>query len=330
MKANRFIVPFLLTSMVFSATSVYAENTEYPFGISPEEVTIYTRPDHMYTSLEDYSDNIIYDLPYCGENSTDSQILHLVLPSDEFKKEEKLPLLVFIHGGGWSVLNSVDHMVSYTGEGALWALERGYAVAFVDYTLLDENTKAMPNQVYEVKAAIRYLRSVADTYQLDPDKIAVMGESAGGHLVDMLGTTIGEDEYEHEEYGNMEYSSDVQAVVAQYSVSDLSSLTQVIDLTYGVDSSTLDESQLQEYIQESSPLAHIDGNEPPFFIEAGLEDTEVPYTQSCSLYDAVMMNNEDSPSELHLFPGMDHAVTWFQSEENAKLYLDWLDAVFER
>lgn len=330
MKKQRLFVAALAAGMLFSTSSVYAESSEYPFGIAPDEVTIYTRPDHMYTALEGYSDNIIYDLPYCGEDSTESQILHLVLPSDEQKKEEKTPLLVFIHGGGWSVLNSQDHMVSYTGEGALWALERGYAVAFVDYTLLDEDTLAMPNQIYEVKAAIRYLRSVADEYQLDSEKIAVMGESAGGHLVDMIGTTIGETEYDLEDYGNMEYSSDVQAVIAQYSVSDLESLPVVIDLAYGVDSSTLSEEELQGYIQESSPLAHIDGNEPPFFIEAGLEDTEVPYTQSCTLYDAVMMNNEDSESELHLFPGMDHAVTWFQSEENANLYLDWLDSVLER
>ena len=50
----------------------------------------------MYTALDEYSDNIVYDLPYCGDNSTESQILHLVFPNEADKKEEKMPLLVFI------------------------------------------------------------------------------------------------------------------------------------------------------------------------------------------------------------------------------------------
>ena len=315
-----------------AAVPANAEETqiEWPFGIAAEDVTVYTRPDHVYTDLEGYSDRIIYDLPYCGENSTGSQILHLVLPDEQDQKEEKMPLLMFIHGGSWSVLNSADHCVAYTGEAALWALKRGYAVAFVDYTLVDAEHKGMPNQIYEVKAALRYLRSAAEEYNLDPDKFAAMGESAGGHLADMLGTTIGETQYDVEEYGNTAYSSDVQAIVAQYSISDIYEMPAVIDKIYAVDSGSLEEEEFEKLVYECSPLEHVDGNEPPFFIEAGLEDTEVPYTQSCSLYNALMKNNEDTETVLYLFPGMDHAVTWFQTEENAALYLDWLDLIFER
>lgn len=291
---------------------------------------MYTRPDHWYTPLENYSHTILFDLPYCGKASTDSQKLHLVLPAEENRAEGKMPILVFIHGGGWAGLNSENHAVAYTGEGALWALERGYAVAFVDYTLVDEEHTGMPNQVYEVKAAIRYLRSIAKENSLDADKIAVMGESAGGHLVNMLGTTIGETEYENEAYGNMEYSSDVQAVISQYSVSDIRNMQAVVDMTYGVESASLDEAELEKKIKECSPLEHINGNEPPFFIEAGLADSEVPYTQSCDLYNAIMINNEGSQTAFYLFPGMEHAVAWFQSEEHAELYLDWLDGIFER
>lgn len=201
-------------SLSMSLPVLAEDTTEWPFGIAPEEVTDYTRPDHVYTSLEGYSDNVVYDLPYCGEGSTEYQKLHLVLPAEENTQDGKLPLLVFVHGGGWSGLNSVDHTVGYTAEGALWALQRGYAVALVDYSIMDEtNTHAMPDQIYEVKAAIRYLRSIAEEYNFDTEKIAVMGESAGGHLVNMIGTTIGETQYDKEELGNIEFSSDVQAVV---------------------------------------------------------------------------------------------------------------------
>ena len=318
LSAGTFIVCIVL-SFVCAAAGAFAAEAG--------EVNIYSGPDHSYSVLSDYSDHITYNLPYCGEGSTDSQRLHLVFPSSGLYEDEKYPVLVFIHGGGWSALNSIDGMVTYTGESALWALQRGYAVAFVDYTLSDADHQAMPNQVFEMKAAVRFLRSVADEYRLDTDRIAVMGESAGGHLANMMGTTIGEEHYEYEAYGNMEYSSDVQAVITQYSVTDLSSLDGCLPLLYGVDPSALSEEETEYYIHEASPLPHVDGNEPPFFIESGLEDGMVPYTQSCSLYNAVMMANKGSNSVLKLFPGIDHGAVWFQTEENASLYLDWLDEV---
>lgn len=92
----------------------------------------------------------------------------------------------------------------------------------------------------------------------------------------------------------------------------------------------MSEEEVQTLVDESSPLSHVDGNEPPFFIEAGLQDTEVAYTNSCDLYNALKMTGNAEETVLHLFPGMDHAVTWFQSEANAELYLDWLDGIFGR
>lgn len=294
------------------------------FAEETSEVSIYDKPkgDARWIDLAMEEYKLVFDLPYCGENSSDSEILHLVLPEDE----NRHPILVFVHGGAWSSNNSKDHKVTFTARAALRAVERGYAVALVDYSLRGKATpSAFPTQIYEVKAAVRYLRSVAEEYNLDSNRIALIGESAGGMLVNIVGTTNGEKQYDFEEYGNMEYSSDVQAVVGQYSMGQTDADT--IIWLCGLEEDQ--EEEIQAMVEFTSALNHVDENDPPFYLEHGLIDTTISYTQSCDLYNALYMAGI-TKSELHLFPGMEHAVSWFQSEENADDYLRWLDNVLER
>lgn len=261
----------------------------------------YERPELDMISLEDYSSNIIYDLKYCGENSTDYQKLHLVLP-DNAGEDDKFPLILFVHGGVWASMNSEDHKVSYVSASVLHALDSGYAVAFVDYSLRNQdNPQALPNQIYEIKAAVRYMRSIADEYNLDSDKFALMGESAGGHLVNITGTTNGESQYDVEEYGNMEYSSDVQAVISQYSFGELNenNIKTLYNL-YDAEEGSYTDEDVQNMIEESSAIYHVDENDPPFYLEHGLADQTVPYTQSCDFYNTLMMAGDDEYTELHL------------------------------
>ena len=76
-------------------------------------------------------------------------------------------------------------------------------------------------------------------------------------------------------------------------------------------------------------LCHIDANDPPFCIEAGSADTTIPYTDSVALYDALVAAGVEN-CEIHIYEGMEHAVTWFQSEAVTDSFLNWLDARFER
>ena len=312
---------------LMASASAAVITTGLPDGI---DAAYFESPESNRIVLEEVVPDaqIIYDLPYCGENSTSYQKLHLLLPGDA--GEEKLPILIVVHGGVWASGNSEeDHRVQVSDGAGLWALDYGYAVALVDYSVKNqENELALPNQIFEIKAAVRYMRSIADEYNLDADRIALLGESAGGHLVNMVGTTNDEPEYDREEYGNIEYSSEVQAVISQYSLGTLKNENDsMLTRLFGVDTAELDKSERNALIAFNSPINHVDENDPPFYLEHGFEDKTVAYTQSCDLYDAMVMAGNENV-ELHLYPGLDHAVAWFQSKEDSEGFMTWLNAIF--
>ena len=145
------------------------------------------------------------DLPYV-ENGHERQKLDLYLPE---KATGPLPVVVWIHGGGWQAGNK-DHCR------ALPFVSKGFAAASINYRL-SQHAK-FPAQIDDCKAAIRWLRAHASQYQLDPNHIGVWGESAGGHLVALLGTTGGK---EFSPPGpNAKQSDKVQAVCDWYGPTD--------------------------------------------------------------------------------------------------------------
>ena len=97
-----------------------------------------------------------------------------------------MPLVVFIHGGGWEHGDKAGDSLNPNNLQLLWD---GYAMASVNYRLAPG--AIWPAQIEDCKAAIRWLRVHADQYGYDASRIAVMGESAGGQLVAMLGATSG-------------------------------------------------------------------------------------------------------------------------------------------
>lgn len=122
----------------------------------------------------------ILDAPYAGTNNP-RQRLDLYLPKVR-QGEKPLPIVVFIHGGA---LRAGDKRGGLTIVAPL--VESGYfAGASVGYRLTGE--AIWPAQIHDCKAAIRWLKANANKYKLDPDRIGVVGTSAGGHLVAMLGT----------------------------------------------------------------------------------------------------------------------------------------------
>ncbi|NIA21582.1 MAG: alpha/beta hydrolase fold domain-containing protein [Anaerolineaceae bacterium] len=138
-------------------------------------------------------------------------LLDLYVPE---KAEGPLPLVVWVHGGGWRAGNKRFCR-------ALPMTRRGYAVASIGYRLSGE--APMPAQIYDCKAAVRWLRAKAGKYNIDPKRIGAWGASAGGHLVALMGTSGGLKDLEGD-LGNADQSSRVQAVCDFFGPSDLISI----------------------------------------------------------------------------------------------------------
>ena len=103
------------------------------------------------------------------------------------KGDGPFPLVVWVHGGAWEA-GSKD------GNPAAVLMDRGFAVASINYRYSKQ--AVFPAQINDCKAAIRWLRANAKKYKIDADHIGVMGASAGGHLVALLGTSGGVKELE--------------------------------------------------------------------------------------------------------------------------------------
>lgn len=131
---------------------------------------------------------------------------------------EASPVVVFIHGGAWRFGDKgiVETVPSFR----IWRdllLRNGFAVASVNYRMVPD--AVFPAQVYDVKAAIRYLNANGRKLGIDPTRIAVAGDSAGGHLALMMGTSVGDPDMEGD-VGLPGVASGVRAVVSYYGVTD--------------------------------------------------------------------------------------------------------------
>jgi acetyl esterase/lipase/catechol 2,3-dioxygenase-like lactoylglutathione lyase family enzyme len=205
------------------------------------------------------------------------QKLDLYLP----KAARALPLIINIHGGAFRMGSKADGVpVEYLGL--------GYAVASIGYRLSGD--AIWPAQIEDCKAAVRWLRANAAKYGLDPDRFAVWGASAGGHLAATVGTAGGVKEFEVGE--NLGVPSRVQAVVDYFGPTDFLQMDahrlpngQVHD---GADSpeSQLVGGALQENkdkVARANPITYVTREAPPFLICHGDADPLVPRHQSVLL-----------------------------------------------
>jgi len=218
-----------------------------------------------------------FDQPYAG-NSNPKQMLDIYLPKQRVD-DKPLPIVVFIHGGGW--VNG--DRKGYVAQASQLAATGKYAAASVGYRLSAEAT--WPQQIYDCKAAIRWIRGHAKELNIDPDKIGVTGSSAGGHLVTLLGVSGGVKELEGDIGENTSQSSRVTCVVNVCGPSDLATPLMQGEAAKNDDPavSGLLGGKVRERLdlaKAASPLTYVTSDAVPIMTVHGTKDLRVNFTNA--------------------------------------------------
>lgn len=234
------------------------------------------------------------------------------------RTKEKKPAVLYFPGGGFT---SADHEKFLEMRYAL--ARAGYAVAACEY-------RAVPNKfpalLEDAKAAVRWMREHASEFGVDADRIGLLGDSAGGYVVQMAGATNGEKNWDVGDF--KEVSSDVQAVVSIYGISDLTTIGEGIGNENVHVSAAVTEALLlngpafkdfagasvnadPQKAKAASPIGHVDGTEPPFLLMHGSGDKVVSPLQSKKMFEA--LQNKKVEAEYVLVRGAGHGdLPWYQ------------------
>jgi acetyl esterase/lipase len=260
-------------------------------------------------------------LTYASRNGVDL-LLDLYLPAQPIRRPA--PVIVFLHGGGWSGGTRT------TGPDFTRYFARdGFAMASIEYRLTPSVT--FPANVEDVRAAVRWLKANAAAHALDPDRICLWGTSAGGHLAAVAalaprGTFDGTD--------NSNQSSAVRCVLDAYGPTRFDVMdaqaqeeratlqTPIVTINVGGgrggrgsvshDDPASPESRLlgapvqsvPDLARAASPITYIGKDGPAFLIMHGLADASVPHGQSVMLHDALKRAGRETT--LRLIDGLPH------------------------
>lgn len=254
----------------------------------------------------------LHDIPYVT-GGHERQRLDLYLPP---KNGSLHPVLAWIHGGAWEAGNK-DFCP------AKLLVAKNYVVVSIGYRLSQH--AVFPAQIEDCKAAIRWLRAHAAEYDIDPNRIGVWGESAGGHLAAMLGTTGKVRDFDVGE--NLDQSSAVECVIDWYGPTDFAH--------YGNRPPSMDPKNAYarligglptehlEQVKRSSPISYVQSDAAPFLIMQGDKDTIVPEQQS-EVLDAAL-RKAGVESTLRIVSGAGHGGPAFASPTNVGEMTSFLD-----
>ena len=236
------------------------------------------------------------------------------------RTQEAKPAIVYYPGGGFTSANHEKFI-----EMRMALAKAGFVVAAAEYRTVPDRYPALIN---DAKAAVRYLRAHARKFGIDPQRIGVIGDSAGGYVAQMMGTTNGENQFDTGDF--TEVSSDVQAAVTIYGISNLMNIgegypeaIQEVHKSPAVTEALLihgpafadfaGESILSDPQKalEASPIGHIKQGMPPFLIMHGSADKLVSPIQSEQLYRA--LTEKGNQADYIEVEGAGHGdLYWFQ------------------
>lgn len=292
-----------------------------------------------------YRDILIASVDTYGGGKKDLK-MNVYLPE---KSEKPTPALVYIHGGAF-MKNDYTQTTNYSEH---WKslqqniVQNGIALITIGYRLSTE--ASYPAQIFDVKGAIRFIRAHSKEYNIDPNNIGAVGQSAGAHLVSVLATTNGIELLEGNVGGNTEYSSDIKYAVDLYAPSDIFTIAHQGFGKISRDTTDMPEARLIGFHNEgegtytlkdikdrndinwpnykkvllaklASPLYLATSNTVPMFIAHGDFDTKVPFAQSYIFYEALKSLGVDA--KLCVGYGQNHSDNL--SPEVAQKEIEWI------
>ncbi len=211
------------------------------------------------------------------------------------------PAIVYVPGGGFT---STDYEKFFEMRSAL--ADAGFVVAAAEYRVVPD---VFPAPLVDGKAAVRYLRAHASAYGIDPSRIGVLGDSAGGWLAQMMAMTSDETSYDQGDF--LDQSSSVQAAVSLYGISDLRNIgegfPEIVQKVHESPAAT--EALLvhgpafgdfagspigsdPDKALKASAMGHLDGDKPPVLLMHGSADNLVSPVQSRQLYEALKQRGD--------------------------------------
>ncbi|MCY4596406.1 MAG: alpha/beta hydrolase [Bryobacterales bacterium] len=235
--------------------------------------------------------------------SIEGRDLVLDVYAPKSRPAELIPVVVWVHGGGWRG-GSKDGI-----RRSVPILSHGLGLVSIGYRLSGE--AKFPAAIADVKAAIRWVRANASRYGFDPDRLGAWGSSAGGHLVALLGTAheVAEWDSMHEE--NAGVSSRPTAVCNWFGPTDF---LRMNDFPGRIDHDAPDSPEslfigvpIQENpdkTQRANPIRYVTPDDPPMLHMHGEKDGSVPYNQSELLHAA--LEKAGVESDLYMVKNADH------------------------
>lgn len=295
--ARALLIPALLLLILLNIVP-----TTKMFNYAKSEDVSVSLMNHFFSKTK-ITSKFTQDVVY-GKTSDGEELKLDVWPALEKSKTELNPAVIIIHGGGW-----VEGNKGTTPHWNQKFNELGYTVFDVQYRMPPQ--VGWKDEVGDVKSAIGWVLEHADTYKIDPQKINIMGQSAGGNLAMMAAYSMGEEK--------LPPSTDVAAV----SINSVINIYGPADMTEGYKhnpSPDYVETVMKEYIggtpsqfpdryQILSPIHYIDEHTPPTITISGMNDRIIPKEQAKALDRKLKENNV--PHELYLLPGTDHAFDVF-------------------
>ncbi len=220
------------------------------------------------------------------------------------------PTAVLVHGGGW-VAGDKQQYITYIFQPLT---DAGFVWFSINYRLAPQFR--FPADAEDVEAAIRFVKANAAKYKVDPKRIALIGESAGGHLVSYVGARSKKNQ--------------LAAVVSMYGIHDFVAAAvawkplphELLDL-FGIPAVDADTVPL---LVKASPVEYISKDMPPFLLMHGSKDEDVPYEQSLEMCDR--MKKAGAHCELITVEGAPHGMDHWESHPEwlwyKKVLVDWL------